>query len=73
MLALFIQNDGTGTDRTGNYIWRVEVNGKVIDSGALKGHRRQHGWPELVRRIAEESYGLRQKHAAEKRAAEPGK
>jgi translation initiation factor IF-1 len=51
MLAIIIQNDGTGTKKTGNYNYSVQVNDKVIAKGRIKGHKRIDRWMELVQAI----------------------
>ncbi|MHA2085777.1 MAG: hypothetical protein ACXABD_18695 [Candidatus Thorarchaeota archaeon] len=48
MLALFIQNDGSGNELIGNYKYKVMVNEEVIAEGVVLGHTRQWGWKALV-------------------------
>lgn len=54
MLTIEITNDGTGTNATGNYDYRALVGGRVIAEGRVERHSRASGWPELVRRVAED-------------------
>jgi hypothetical protein len=54
MLRIEIINDRTGTEKIGNYYYRVYVNHKVIDQGRIKDHIREYGWVALVRRLLED-------------------
>jgi hypothetical protein len=53
VLTIAIQNDGTGTDSSANYTYRVYVNRRQIGSGEVRGHIRKDGWAVLLRLIAE--------------------
>jgi hypothetical protein len=54
MLIVHIHNEGTRSDNTADYIYRVYVNQKEIASGEVKGHQRSLGWQGLLRRVADE-------------------
>jgi hypothetical protein len=55
MLIILIHNDGTGTDRIGNYTYEVRINQKVIENGDITGHVRKNGWRELVHKLMDRS------------------
>ena len=37
-----------------DYKYLVRVNGELIDRGVIKGHKRDMGWKDLVKRLTEE-------------------
>lgn len=51
MLLVKIVNDGTGTDKIGNYDWEVYINERMIASGRVEGHPRGDGWYGLLSRL----------------------
>lgn len=48
MLTIKIHNDGTGTNESANYTYRVYVNTTLIDHGIIKKHDRKKGWKKLL-------------------------
>jgi hypothetical protein len=48
MLKVLFLNDRTGGGITGNYLWKVMINEKVLATGTLKNHDRLSGWIGLV-------------------------
>ncbi len=56
MLIIKIQNDGTGTEKIGNYRYQVLINQTVIESGEVKEHVRSKGWQNLLDMLVNESY-----------------
>lgn len=54
MLILEIHNDGTGTESSANYDYRVRVNEQVIEQGHITGHDRREGWAALVNLMLQE-------------------
>jgi hypothetical protein len=52
MLTIQILNDGTGTNESANYEYRVHVNGDLVRLGLIKGHNRDDGWAALLELIA---------------------
>lgn len=55
MLIIKIQNDGTGTEKAGNYRYQVLINQTVIESGEVKGHKRKEGWRRLLLDLVDQS------------------
>lgn len=55
MLIIKIQNDLTGTVEVGNYRYQVMLNDTVIESGAIKGHKRKEGWRGLLLQLVDQS------------------
>ena len=55
MLTIRIQNDGTGTEKVGNYRYQVLINQTVIESGEVKGHKRKEGWRGLLLELVDQS------------------
>lgn len=55
MLIIKIQNDGTGNVKVGNYRYQVLVNDTVIESGEVKGHKRNEGWRGLLLELVDTS------------------
>lgn len=55
MLIVLVQNDGTGTNKNANYKYTIKINEKIIETGTIKGHNREHGWQSLIIKLAEES------------------
>jgi hypothetical protein len=51
MLTILIHNDGTGTEKVGNYTYEVWINREVIEKGDITGHVRKSGWRELVHKL----------------------
>jgi hypothetical protein len=51
MLTILIHNDGTGTEKVGNYTYEVWINREVIEKGDITGHVRKNGWRELVHKL----------------------
>ena len=57
MLRILFHNDGSGereSPRVGNYDVTVDINGKVLYTTRVKGHRRKSGWQALVKQFANE-------------------
>ena len=52
MITIQIQNDGTGTDESANYDWRVGINFHLIARGRVEGFNRADGWRELLRLVS---------------------
>ena len=48
-------NDSTGTPSVGNYRYQVMINDTVIESGAVKGHKRKQGWRGLLLDLVDQS------------------
>ena len=55
MLTVQIINEATSLNHPeeGDYHYDVFVNGKVIACGRVYGHKRDEGWPALLKLIAE--------------------
>ena len=52
MLTLRIKNDGTGTEKTGNYDCTVGINGRELARCRIEGYAREYGWLTLLRWVA---------------------
>jgi hypothetical protein len=52
MLIVYIHNDGTGTDKVGNYDYTVQINHQVLHQGRVEGHLRGYGAAALIEDVA---------------------
>lgn len=48
MMIIEILNDGTGTDESANYTYKVKINRRVVAQGEIKRHNRNNGWENLL-------------------------
>lgn len=55
MLIIKIVNDSTGDVKVGNYRYQVMINQTVIESGIIKGHKRNEGWRGLLLQLVDQS------------------
>ncbi len=55
MLWIKIQNDGTGTEKIGNYDYQVGLTDRILEEGRVEWHPRIEGWRGLVRRLLKAS------------------
>ena len=58
MLIITFRNDGTGTQKVGNYEVTVRINSFELERTRIEGHRRADGWRELVRMLLENKDGV---------------
>ena len=55
MLAIYIQNDSTGTEKVGNYLVTVAINNENLWTGNVRGFQRRLGWYKLLKRVMKEA------------------
>lgn len=55
MLIIKIVNECTGSVEVGNYRYQVMINDTVIESGEVKGHKRNEGWRGLLLQLVDQS------------------
>jgi hypothetical protein len=56
--TVIIVNDGTGTIKRGNYVWRIaSSNGRTLRSGTLTNYPREAYHPTvLLKRVLDKAY-----------------
>ena len=55
MLAIYIENDSTGTEKVGNYLVTVAINNENLWIGNVRGFQRRLGWYKLLKRVMKEA------------------
>jgi len=53
MLILTVHNDGTGTDRIGNYDVKAYINKRLLGSGRLENFKRYKGYKTCLKKAVE--------------------
>lgn len=51
MLIVYVHNDGTGTEKVGNYDVTVKINTRTLWKGRVEGYQRKCGWKQLLKHI----------------------